>query len=88
MAAVAYFPGQSGCFWSGLCTVKLVTLINNCPFYTVKSPEEVEVPPRAAEFTIGYRLKTHLFLFLHELNDFVVLYFLQLLGSNFTILEF
>ncbi|MNW01426.1 hypothetical protein D3C71_1970580 [compost metagenome] len=87
-AAVAYFSSQSCGFWSGFCAIKLVALINNGPLYTIKTPEEIEMPPRAAQFAVGYSLKTNLFLFLHELHNLVVLYLLQLLGSNFAVLEF
>ncbi|MNN50545.1 hypothetical protein D3C81_1651370 [compost metagenome] len=88
MAAEAYFAAQACGFRSGLCAVKPVALINDCPFYTIQSPEEVEMPPGAAELTVGYSLQANLFLLLHELNNFGVLYFLQLPGANFAVLEF
>jgi GNAT superfamily N-acetyltransferase len=39
----------------------------------VETPEEVEMPPRAAEFAIGNRLQTDLFLLAYDAFDLAVL---------------
>jgi len=48
----------------------------------IESPEEIEMPPGAAEFAIGDRLQPTVFLLLDDVFDFAVLDFLELRGQN------
>src|SRR5205085_5598594 len=46
----------------------------------IETPEEIEMPPGAAEFAIGDRLQPTVFLLLDDAFDFAVLDFLELRG--------
>ncbi|MNE94902.1 hypothetical protein D3C80_1929210 [compost metagenome] len=73
MAAVADFTAQAGGFRSGLGPVELIALVNNRPLNTVQAPEEIEMPPGAAEFAVRHSEKPHFLLLRHKLDDFGIL---------------
>ena len=46
----------------------------------VEAPEEIEMPPRAAEFAVGHRLQPDFFLLLDDALDLAVFDGLQISG--------
>src|SRR6185312_9945641 len=54
----------------------------------LETPEEIEVPPRAAEFAVGRELEPDLFLPLHDARDLSVLDRLQGRGVDLALGEF
>ncbi|MNE79136.1 hypothetical protein D3C80_1756000 [compost metagenome] len=88
MAAVADFAAQTGRFRSGLGSVELIALVNNGLLDSVKAPEEIQMPPGAAEFAVSHGLEADFFLLRYELDDFGVFNFLQPGGGNLTVLVF
>ncbi len=57
----------------GLHALKLDTVIRRTDFDAVEHAEEIEMPPRAAEFTVGRELEPDLLLLLDDLLDLAVL---------------
>ena len=54
----------------------------------VEAPEEIEMPPGAAEFAVGDRLQTDLFLFFDDALDLAVFDRFQVGGGNFAFRPF
>ncbi len=56
--------------------------VHHMLFGAVEAPEEIEMPPGAAEFAVGDRLQADLFLLLDDALDLAVLDLLQLRGRD------
>lgn len=61
---VGYLAAQFSIVSPGLDPMELIALLVVVLDFPFKAPQEVQVPPAAAEFTISYSFKAHcLFLF-------------------------
>src|SRR5690242_11809523 len=53
------------------------------PFGAVEAGEEIEIPPRAPEFSVGDGFEPDLFLFADRALDFGVFDLLEIVGADF-----
>ena len=66
----------------GLDAVELDAVVEHDALAAGQVPEEIEVPPGAAELAVGGELQAHLLLLLEDLPDLLVLDLLQLVGVD------
>jgi hypothetical protein len=78
MAGKADLAGDAHAFVAGRDGGKGDAAVHDVALDAVEAPEEIEMPPRAAEFAVGDRLQPDRFLFFDDVFDLAVLDGLEL----------
>src|SRR5215472_4470609 len=82
MGGEAHLTGDLDAFGLGLHAVELDAAFGGVGLHAVEPPEEVEMPPRAAEFAVSRELEPDRLLLLDDLFDLGVLDLLELRSGD------